>query len=281
MSYTAEVSRSNPACILFLLDQSASMLENWGGETGKQKADGVATIINRFLHNLVLKCTKSEGVRDYFHVGILTYGNEVRSGFSGALAGRDLVPISEIAETPLRIERRTRLMDDGAGGLITRTVRAPVWFDPVARGGTFMCSALSMAEAIVRKWLDEHPDCHPPIVINITDGEPFDGDPIPMAQRVRQLGSSQGTVLLLNVHISSSAKLPIQYPDHQQWLPDQFAKLLFEMSSPLPDYMVMMAHEMHIPVKSGARGFAFNADMVSLVSFLDVGTRIADSSLVL
>ncbi len=280
MSYTAEVSRGNPACILFLLDQSASMLENWGGETGKQKADGVATVINRFLHNLVMKCTKSEGVRDYFHVGIITYGSEVRSGLSGALAGRDIVPISELAEAPLRIERRTRLIDDGAGGLITRSVRAPVWFDPVARGGTYMCGALGMAGTILQEWLDEHPDCHPPMVINITDGEPFDGDPVPMANRLRQLQSSQGPVLLLNVHLSSSPVPPIQYPHTAQGLPDEFAKLLFEMSSPLPEHMLVMAHEMRIPVRPGARGFAFNADMVSLVSFLDVGTRVADSSLV-
>ncbi len=60
MSYEAEISRVNPACLLFLVDQSGSMEDNWSGEPGKKKADGLATIINRLLQNLVLKCAKSE-----------------------------------------------------------------------------------------------------------------------------------------------------------------------------------------------------------------------------
>ncbi len=31
MPYTAEISRNNPSCFLFLVDQSSSMLEAFGG----------------------------------------------------------------------------------------------------------------------------------------------------------------------------------------------------------------------------------------------------------
>ena len=65
-------------------------------------ADGVAEAINRLLQNLVLKCAKAEGVRDYFHVGILSYGGEVKSGLGGKLAGQFLVPISQIVDFPRR-----------------------------------------------------------------------------------------------------------------------------------------------------------------------------------
>ena len=55
MPYSAEISRTNPTAILFLLDQSSSMLEPFGGQPDKRKADGVADALNRLLQNLVLK----------------------------------------------------------------------------------------------------------------------------------------------------------------------------------------------------------------------------------
>jgi hypothetical protein len=42
LPYSAEISRTNPTAILFLLDQSSSMLEAFGSQPEKSKADGVA-----------------------------------------------------------------------------------------------------------------------------------------------------------------------------------------------------------------------------------------------
>src|SRR5438309_3648885 len=133
MPYTAEISRSTPSCLLFLIDRSGSMDDPFGaGESKRKKADGVADAINRLLQNLVIKCAKEEGVRDYLHVGVIGYGATVGSSFVGQLAGRELVPISDIANQPARIEERKRKTDDGAGGLVEQSVRFPIWFDPVA-----------------------------------------------------------------------------------------------------------------------------------------------------
>src|SRR5438552_9121221 len=108
MPYSAEISRTNPTCFLFLVDQSSSMLEPFGKQPEKQKAEGVADAINRLFQNLVLKCAKSEGIRDYFYVGAIVYGGQVASGFGGALAGQHLVPVSTLANSPLRVQPRTR-----------------------------------------------------------------------------------------------------------------------------------------------------------------------------
>ena len=59
MAYTAEISRVNPTCFLFLIDQSGSMAESWGGEAGKTKAQGVADAINRLLQTLVAGVPKA------------------------------------------------------------------------------------------------------------------------------------------------------------------------------------------------------------------------------
>ena len=44
MPYQAEISRSNPTCFLFLLDQSGSMSDPFAGGAGRSKADELATI---------------------------------------------------------------------------------------------------------------------------------------------------------------------------------------------------------------------------------------------
>lgn len=276
MSYSAEISRGNPSCFLFLIDQSGSMEDPWGGEAGErgqQKADSLATIVNRLLQNLVIKCAKSEGVRDYYSVGVLGYGGKVGPAFGGALAGEALVPVSRLADQPARIEERTRKTDDGAGGLIEQTVKFPVWFDPVASGGTPMCQALTRAQDILGGWLADHPAGFPPIVINITDGEATDGDPTKPAEALKSLTTDDGNVLLFNVHLSSQRAAPVQFPACPDGLPDKYARLLFDLSSPLPDFMRTVAQQEGFATGEGTRGFVFNADMVSVIQFLDIGTR--------
>lgn len=298
MAYSAEISRGNPSCFLFLIDQSGSMQDvldptnmqsldspiTMDGRTytqsasGRTKAQGVADAINRLLQNLVIKCAKSEGVRDYYDVGVLGYGgdgsaNRISPAFSGALAGREFVPISEIANNPARVDERTKKVDDGAGGLVDQTIKFPVWFEPVAAGGTPMCQAFAKAQSILQGWIQQHTTSFPPIVINITDGEATDGDPTGAAQAIKSLCTNDGNALLFNVHVSSQRAAPIEFPDNDALLPDQYARLLFGMSSLLPSYMQAMARQEGIQATESTRGFVFNADMVAVIRFLDIGTR--------
>ena len=274
MTYSAEISRSNPSCFLFLIDQSGSMDDPFGaGESRRKKSEGVADAINRLLQNLVIKCAKSEGVRDYYYAGVLGYGSTVGPAFAGALAGKELTSISEIADNPARVEERTKKVDDGAGGILDQTVKFPVWFDAVARGGTPMCEALRRAETILTGWIAEHPDSFPPIVINITDGESTDGDPVAAAEALKHVASSDGESLLFNVHLSSQSASPIEFPHDPASLPDKYAEVLFRTASLLPTYMQQAARGEGYVVSDGSRGFVFNADMVSVIRFLDIGTR--------
>lgn len=274
MPYQAEISRANPSCFLFLIDQSGSMSDPFsGGESSKRKADGVSDGINKILQNLVIKCAKGEDVLDRLHVGVIGYGNSTGSAFAGSLAGRDLYPISQIAKSPARIEERTKKVDDGAGGLVDQTIKFPIWFDPVANGGTPMCQALAHAKTIVQDWIGQHPSSFPPIVMNFTDGEATDGNPLDIADEIRRLTTNDGNVLLFNVHLSSIRANPVVFPDKEKELPDDFARLLFNMSSILPTTFHNAAREFGYVVSEASRGFAFNADLVSVVQFLEIGTR--------
>jgi hypothetical protein len=79
--------------------------------------------------------------------------------------------------------------------------------------------------------------------------------------------------MLLNCHISSKPLQPIIFPEHDGDLPDEFAKTLFSISSPLPPSMRELAKAEGFDLGPEARGFAFNADLVELIRFLDIGTR--------
>ena len=142
MAYTAEISRTNPTCFLLLVDQSGSMAEPFGADSGKSKAQGVAEAVNRLLQTLVARCAKGEHILDRYHVGVIGYGGEVRLGFPvDGLAGEVLQPVSRIGACPLRIEDRHERIADGAGGWRDRRIKFPVWFEPMSQGKTPMCAA--------------------------------------------------------------------------------------------------------------------------------------------
>lgn len=278
MPYTAEISRANPLCCLFLIDRSASMDEDWAGELGKKKADGLATIINRLLQNLVLRCSKGPEVWNYFDIGVIGYGARVGSAFGGQLGGRDLVSISDIANFPIRIENRTRKTDDGAGGLVEETLKLPIWFDPVADDGTPLCQAFTYARDILSKWIDDHRNSFPPILINITDGESTDGDPTKIVNAIKNLQTNDGAALVFNIHLSAVYSEPILFPDSENGLPDEHARSLFRLSSALPLSMRASAWQMGITASEQSRGFAFNANPVAVIQFLDIGSRVSNMS---
>ncbi len=276
MTYSAEISRVNPTCFIFLLDQSTSMNDAIGGEVPQRKAEVVADAVNRLLTELSVKCAKEEGVRDYFHVAVVGYGQAVGSAFTGSLAGRDLVPLSEVADNPARVEERTKKVPDGAGGLVDTAVSFPVWFDPTANGGTPMCRAMGYARSLVEKWLAEHPGCFPPIVLNLTDGQSTDGDPSTEASTIQAQASADGAAILFNLHVSEAGASAVTFPDSDTALPDSFSRALFAMSSLLPPHMRSYANEQGFRTSDATRGFVYNADIASVVQFLDIGTRATD-----
>jgi hypothetical protein len=277
MPYTAELSRTNPTSLLFLIDQSSSMAEPFGAQPDKPKADGVADGINRLLQNLVLKCAKGDGIRDYFHVGVIGYGGRVVWALGGKLTGQKLVPISLIANNPLKVEQRTRKVDDGAGGLVEQKFKFPVWFEPMAGGRTPMCQALTEATTALEEFTALFPDAFPPLVINISDGRPTDGNPELPATKLRNLTTTDGNVLFFNAHLSSKAARPIEFPSQESELPDPEALILFKMSSILPPKLRDAALGEGFRVNENTRGFVFNADLVSVIRFLDIGTRAAQT----
>lgn len=278
--YSQEISRATPACFLFLIDQSLSMEEPLGG-TGAPKCDELATAINGWIDNMIIKATHETGIRDWMEIAVVGYHTDdqgtpiIKSALDGALASDGFHPISKFGETPRVVEKMQQAYDDASGEMISFPVSIRIWIDPFKQGGTPMCHAMHHAYGMLEQWIAAHPRSYPPIVVHITDGEPQDGDPSPYAEAIRSLATEDGNVLLFNCHLSMHAADKLAFPSSIESLPDQYARDLFKMSSVLPEPIFNRAVMEGFELQPGARGFVFNADAVALVNFLDMGTRVA------
>jgi hypothetical protein len=274
LSYQAEISRTSPTAIVMVMDQSASM--NHRLKSGQSKAAFLADVLNKTLYTLITTCSKADGVRDYFHVGVVAYGGEdARNGFQGALDGNALQAVSRLAEAPLRVETRAKKIAGPNGEVAEQSVRFPIWFEPRSQGKTAMCAGLNAAIGILEQWRDAHPAAFPPTVLHVTDGHPSDGNPEPIADRLKSLATDDGACLLFNLHVDAGDGEPLIFPNDERVIQDRFGKSLFRMSSLLPPHALEAAAAKGYDVRPGARGFVFNAGIEAIADFFDIGTRPA------
>jgi len=279
--YSQEISRQNKACFLFLLDQSFSMQETLSTSSNR-KCDELVAAINGWLQNMAIRASGDEGIKDWVDVGVFGYRTDQRanpiieSALQGPLAGRTMVSISEIGMNPARIDTRIQYFpDEKTGQMLELPCEVPVWVDPKADGGTPMCHMLYYTHEILGQWIAQHRYSFPPIVVHITDGESQDGDPTPYADAIKNLATEDGNVLLFNCHLSVTAANPFMFPSSEQGLPDELARVLFRISSVLPDPFYRHGMMEGFQLQQNARGMAFNADMVCLIQFLNMGTQAA------
>lgn len=250
------------------------MADPVSGDMPMRKAEFVADVVNHTLHDLVIRCTKTEEIRNYYYVSVIGYGRRVGPAFGGPLEKREQVSIAEVADYPLHIKTSYKRVPDGAGGWVEIPVRCPVWVQPVADGMTPMCEALAEVKDILQSWLSEHPRGFPPTVLHLTDGESSDGNPIQLGQQIISLKTDDGPVLLFNCHISSHRGSKIEYPTDEASLADGYARTLFQISSPLPRSFLSAAAQLGVTAVESSRGFVFNADPSSIVQFYEIGTSL-------
>lgn len=259
-AYRAAISRTDPTLIVFLLDRSGSMDSPYA--SGLTRAGYLARTVDRALYELAVRCSRPDGVRDYFHIACLGYGDgKVSSALPEGTGGGEWTPISRIAAAPARVE------DLPSGG------REPRWIEPVAEGDTPMTAAFETACRLAARWCEVHPRSYPPTVINISDGEPTDGDPRPAGEVLGSLHTEDGDILVFNLHVGSGGG-EVAFPSEDSRL-DQHGRLLFSMSSRFPPHLLARAAESGFSVGPESRFFAYGAGAELATRFLELGTRPA------
>lgn len=277
--YSARISRKTPALFVILIDQSGSMEEPttlYGKSVSK--AEAVATTVNMLIGELLHRSRREEGYRDYFDIAVLGYHDEVVEPLL-CKGKRLFVKPSELYErdTPrLQIQRERKLPD---GRTLFSVVEQREWITPFAQGQTPMHAAFLKAYELVRDWcaIRAHGACYPPVVFNITDGEASDCDEAGLeeiAARIRQVGTSDGNTLLMNIHISSDhSKVPVVFASSEEELPDQrYARLLYRVSSEMPPLYNESIAALRGCQPEKFRGMSYNASMTDLIGMMNIGS---------
>ncbi len=276
MPYSQEISRSTPAYIVILIDQSFSMDFPFG-EYGS-RAEECAKAVNRVLRELVLACTDGEDIKNSCDISILGYGKDesINNAFSGFLGNKSVVSIQDLTEHCLRVENTKRKIPDGAGGIIEIDDQFPIWVEPVAAGTTPMGEALEETYNLVKAWIFKHSTSFPPIVINITDGEATSVSRAKVAaQKLNGLATEDGQVIVLNAHIAGGSESEIVLPASPDELPkgDINAKFLFDISTILPPVMLERASAAGMKPSPYSKGFVYKAKLETMVQLLEIGTK--------
>lgn len=286
MSQT-KVTRSNPACIMLLVDKSGSMAEKLTfNEQLMTKSQAVSIIINSFIDELLYRCRKGGSYMNYFEVALLGYSdNKTYSMLESLDSDRITFTVPDLTNANVdkySISKR-RIGSDGLYYTHTTTINKCI--DHTDGGNTPMKQALLELYKHANQWIQKNKDRYtiPPILIHISDGEATDSETptlLKIADKIKSLSIGGGKVTFMNVNISSMHKESIIFPSSSLELPKEntTAKLLYDMSSTLSkEYAESISYikdkelstfDASIPVKA----MAYNASLNELIGILSIGT---------
>lgn len=278
--YTQEITRCHRAAIVIAVDQSSSMSGRMmlnGCEISK--AEAVSMVIGRLIDELILRSHRDNGYRHYYDIAVVGYSED--SVYS--LLGNEIafVPITELAK---RNVRRTPYMLSYStlnNETCTFCENVSLWVEPRAQGATPLYKMMGCITTLVEEWCakEENRESFPPLVFNISDGEASDADYerlLGAAQRLREVGTTDGKALFMNVHISSNTEYaPIVFPTALE-VPAtiRYARLLMEMSSTIPEQFNRYVGECRSNYAAPPYiAMSYNASMSELIAMLNIGTR--------
>jgi hypothetical protein len=232
------------------------------------------------------------GLKDYCDILVLGYGDQVNL-LLGDSRGMPL-SIRDLAARPKgRKQVLTQRFDRALNRYVQVPEEQPYWIDYIANSSrTEMARALQQATQAVQEWLRmdaNRQKSFPPIVLNITDGaHNGSGNPSEAADRLRQLYTNDGHVLLFSCHLTSSSgsHQGLAFPRTAQQIDTKvadidervWAKHLFAMSSQIPLTMSRKARTaFKVDLQDDARGFIYNASPAELIGFLRWGTQPSEN----
>ena len=282
-TYSQSITREHRTAFLLLLDRSGSMRERVlfdGREV--TKACAVAETANRFLFELTERARRSDGVRDYYDVAVLSYsGDAVESLLSER---PEFIQISELARRRTEQSVWSREHELPGGGHTIVTTVTPRHIEPYAEGRTPMFEAMDEACNMLRSWCADPRNAasFPPVVLNITDGEFSDcgeDELVDISRSIRSLGTDDGNVLLLNIHIASGSGAPMIFPTEAE-IPfaGRNAEIMARCSSLMPASFEQIIRQYRgSMVQPPFIGMSYNAPITEVLNIINIGSISANN----
>ncbi len=222
--YQILASSKTPGLIIFLVDASPSMNKGFQGETRIDKT-------NQLLFNLAVKLvqlsTKGTTVIPRYRIAMFAYSSKAIDLLVG------IKDIEQVAQ--LGIPQLTTLdMSDEN-------------------------NAFGEVENLILSEIPNLQDCPAPLVYHITDGDSNRADLILMLQRIMQLITPDGNLIVVNVLVNDS--LQAKMSNEQSWKGFQsaeeidlpYGRLLFEVSSAVPETYRTVMEEYGFAISANSR----------------------------
>jgi hypothetical protein len=217
MPYEQLVSRARPGLIGMVLDDSLSMQEDLLG-TSTPKFKYVERYVGIFLEELLGRSTEGNGkVKPRYYLHVTKYGS------STEVWGDPMMDI-EAAILKFTNDGNSLGLGGNLGGTDTKGAFQEVY--------AFLQQALSTERFL---------DSFPPILLHLTDGE-SQTDATTESEKVKQLSTSDGNVLVVNAYIGTQTSLSYKGPEDFPGYVDvseagssHYNVRLFEMSSVAPE----------------------------------------------
>jgi uncharacterized protein YegL len=249
MAYTAVATSTTPVLIIYLLDISGSMSQALGD---KRRVEIVSDALQEIATEMVARSTKGELVSPRYRLAVYAYESQVHDVLGG-------------------IRTIDQFVRDGVPE-----------FSP--RGGTNTAAAFLAAENLLQQELP-YMEAHPaPLICHMTDGEYQGDDPTPIVQRIMQMGTPDGNVLVENIFISDKI-LRNPVTDIFTWpglvnegeLANDYARTLMRMSSPIPDSYLGEMQEFGYQLQLGAPMMfpAQNKELIRMAFTMSGATPVA------
>lgn len=205
-SYEILATATTPALLIYVLDISASMSQKLGNKT---RIETVMDALGAALRQMVYRSTKGNRISPRYHIAMYAYSEHVYDLLGG------IKTVDKVAALGIP--------------------------DLSAQTSTDSAQAFAHVEKLLLKELPNLNGRPAPLVCHMTDGEYTGEDPRPIVERIRNIKTSDGNVLVENIFISDTVlSEPISDPHrwsgitHTTKLTSDYAKKLRDMSSPLP-----------------------------------------------
>lgn len=259
--YDLKWNSDHPGHVVFLLDLSGSMADD-------NKINYVIDAVQDSIENLLTHCRNDKGLpAERVSVSVYGYNYHIIDLWKN-------LGVSQMAGKMLDAEEAGKKIFDSNGNA------KPEY-------QTCMKMAFEEARKDVEQWIWSQQGrayIPSPIVINITDGYPYEGEKfdqkqvyantLKAAQELMKISTPDGNVRLLNIHHDprtndSNLKFPVSMPTS-----GDNVQFLFQASSPLTEKMAIAANKMGFPeAREGSRAMISNVTKPSILTqFLNWGS---------
>lgn len=267
-------SSATPGLLIILIDKSGSMTLPFGCET-ETRTVFATRVINRVINDIIKKNFNGTEPKNRCFISVISYCADVVEECSGFL--------KDLYKSPKRIDTVKKKVSDGAGGLVEKEIKMPIWVEKTDKDTwTDMHGAFVMAKKLVEDWINDKPDNPAPVIINISDGIPYYDhkseiecmqETKQVAQEIMNIGNADGNVLIFNAEIGGTNHT-INYPSDESEVENagEGAKFLYDISSVIPEGYKQAAQKNELSVKEGSRGCVFNTDAEGLIKLIDFGS---------